>query len=505
MISLIRSLSRFWKHSLRVKVILSLVLPLTLILGGFTALEYARRQDVTLANLSVLASQTSQVIENSVLHDMLSRNLAGLQNTLDAIGEGDMIRAVYLMDTSGRIVFAPEGEGVGTVLSNRDPTCRPCHRLLPVERPNSVVVTLDQDQRVFRSMNPIENRPACQACHNPEERLLGLLLTDISMAPLEAPLAAELRENLLWWVAIILVTVVVTNLAVSRFVVRRLEGLAAAIADLRQGQLPAPLPESQPDEIGQVANAFNTMARQVEARDAENLALSESLRHQSAQRGELLKRLITAQEDERKRVARELHDELGQPLTGLSLRAEAMERLIASDPARALKELDQIRALSIQSVDRMYDLILDLRPSALDDLGLTAAMRAHAERLLAGTGVDFELDVQGMTGRLSPELETALYRTLQEALSNVVRHAEATRVRIALARHDGVFEGEVQDDGKGFDPQSLNLDGQSPRGLGLLGMRERVTQCGGQLEIISQPGSGTLIRIRVPLEAVRYD
>jgi two-component system sensor histidine kinase UhpB len=132
-------------------------------------------------------------------------------------------------------------------------------------------------------------------------------------------------------------------------------------------------------------------------------------------------------------------------------------------------------------------------------------MRAHAERLLDGTGIDFELDAQGMTGRLSPELETALYRALQEALSNVLRHSEATRVRIALTRYDGVFEGEVQDDGKGFDPQSLNLDGQSPRGLGLLGMRERVTQCGGQLEIISRPGSGTLIRIRVPLEAVKYD
>lgn len=502
---LVRSVSHYLKHSLRAKVLLSAVLPLTLVLGSFTAIEYQRRRDATLANLSLLAAQTSQVIEDSVLHDMLSRNLDSLQNTLDAIDRSDMIEAIYLLDISGRIVFAPGRKGIDTVLTNRDPTCQPCHRRPADERPSSIVITLPEGQRVFRSMNPIENRTECQACHESDQRLLGLLLTDISMAPLEVPLAAQLRENLLWWIATILVTVFVVNLAISRFVLRRLEGLATAISDLRRGQLPDALPEGQPDEIGQVASAFNTMARQVEARDAENLALSESLRHESTQRGELLKRLITAQEDERKRVARELHDELGQPLTGLSLRAEAMERLISANPERAVEELDQIRTLSVQAMDRMYDLILDLRPSALDDLGLTAALRAHAERVLDGTGIAFELDAQGMLGRLSPELETTLYRTLQEALSNIVRHAEAQRVRIVLVRHPTVFEGEISDDGKGFDPESLHPEGHSPRGLGLLGMRERVMQCGGELDIVSRPGGGTLLRIRVPLQEVLSD
>lgn len=503
--ALIRSTSSALKRSLRAKVSISVVFPLVLILGSFTAIEYARRQKAELANLSLLASQTGQVIESSVLHDMLSRNLAGLQNTLDAIGESKALRAVYLLDTSGRIVFAPEEKDVGAHLDNRDPTCQPCHRLPGEERPQSVVVTLPEEQRIFRSMNPIENRPACHACHSPDERLLGLLLTDISMAPLEAPLASALRENVLWWAATIFITVLVVNLAVSGFVLRRLEGLAAAIADLRYGQLPSLLPESQPDEIGQVANAFNEMASQVEARDAENRALSESLRHESAQRGELLKRLISAQEDERKRVARELHDELGQPLAGLAMRAEAMERFITSDPDRALEQLGQMRALTTRTADRMYDLILDLRPSALDDLGLTAAVRAHAERLLAGTGIAFELNAREFTGRLPQEVETAVYRTFQEALSNVVRHAEAKRVRVVLTRRDGAFEGEIVDDGKGFDPETLHLDGQSPRGLGLLGMRERVTQCGGQLRIVSEPGKGTQLRIRVPLEDVPCD
>jgi signal transduction histidine kinase len=494
-----RPISGSLNSSLRAKVTLSVVLPLVLILGSFTTIEYARQREAALRNLSLLASQTGQVIEDSVQYEMLSRNLAGVQNTLDAVGRGETVQAVYLLDISGRVVFASDDKIVGVVMSNRDPTCQPCHRLPAAGRPSSIVVTLPEGRRVFRSMNPIDNRTACQVCHDADERLLGLLLTDISMAPFEARLAADLREHLLWWVATILVTVLVVNLAISRFVVRRLEGFAAAIADLRQGQLPSPLPEMEPDEIGQLTSAFNVMARQVEARDSENRALAESLQHQSVQRGELLKRLITAQEDERKRVARELHDVLGQRLAGLTLRAEAMERLITSDPDRALEQLDQIRTLSTQTTDRMYDLIFYLRPSALDDLGLTAALRAHADSFLAGTGIDFTLETRDMTDRLPPELETALYRTFQEALSNVVRHAGATWVRVVLVQRDGFFEGEIVDDGRGFDPHVVDMDGRSPHGLGLLGIRERVTQCGGELEIISRPGSGTQLRIHIPL------
>jgi two-component system sensor histidine kinase UhpB len=500
-----RPFTRSLKRSLRAKVTLSVVLPLIIVLGTFTAIEHERRREAALDNLSFLASQTGQVIENSVLHEMLSRNLAGLQNILDSIGNTDAIQVVYLMDTSGRVVFAPEGKGVGLALNNQDETCQPCHRLPAEERPSSVVVTLQQGQRVFRSMNPIENRSQCQACHDPDERLLGLLLTDISMAPLEEPLAADLRENLLWWVATVVVTVLVVNIGTNRFVLRRLERLTSAIADWGTGRRATPISDDEPDEIGQLTSALNTMVRQVETRESENRALSESLRQQSVRRGELLRRLITAQEDERARVARELHDVLGQSLTGLSLRAEALERLIASDPDCVSEQLNQIRELSSRTTDRMYDLILDLRPSALDDLGLAAALRAHAARLLNGTEIVFELDASGMKGRLPPVIETALYRTFQEALSNVVRHASASHVKVTLIQRDGVFEGEIVDDGRGFDTGTVPIDAQSSRGLGLLGMWERITQCGGDLSVVSQPGTGTSVRIRIPLAETTCD
>jgi signal transduction histidine kinase len=468
-------------------------------LGVFTAIEYARHQAAVLENLSQLASLSGKVIESDLRHAMLDSDFTEVRALLDTIGGSQEFKIVYVLDTSGKVIFAPDNKGVGIQLNNRQPTCQPCHRLPIGERPLSVVVAADDGQRVFRSMQPIRNGPACAQCHGSDKPLLGLLLTDIPIGPTEEALTADLRENVLWWVGTIFVTVIVVNLVLNRFVFLRLEGLAAAIARLGQGK-PSLLPsETQSDELGQVSIAFNAMAQQVKERDEENRALSDDLRRQHAQRGELLRRLITAQENERRRVARELHDELGQALTGLALHAELMERFIGSDSGSAIAQLDQIRTIINETTDQMYDMILDLRPSALDDLGLAVALRVYAERLLSGTGITFELDVESLTERLPPTIETALYRIFQETLSNVVRHAGAKHVRIRLAQCDGSFEGGIADDGQGFDYETVRMDGHSPHGLGLLGIQERVVQCGGQLEIVSRPGNGTHIYIRIPL------
>ncbi len=490
---------RFMGESLRAKATLGVVLPLVLILGTFTAIEYTRQQEAVLNNLSLLASQTGQVIENSLQHAMLTQDFDELQHVLDAIGGGDAIRVVSLLDTSGRVIFSPESADVGTYLDNRDSSCQPCHRLPAAERPGSVVVTLSDGQRVFRSMNPIENRPVCQACHDPDQRLIGLLLTDIPMAPLEAPLAASLQENLLWWAGTILTAVIVVNLAMSSLVIRRLEAVAQALARFGRGQLGLRLPTNNPDEIGQLAAAFNEMGQRIQSEEAENRALSENLRREATQRYELLKRLIAAQEDERKRVARDLHDGLGQDLAGLALRLEAIEKQAVNQPEQARTQLQQARALIAETTERAYAMILALRPSALDDLGLAPALRVHAGRALKDTGVDFKLESRDLTRRLPAEIETALFRIFQEALTNVVRHAGARKVFVSLAVRDGSFEGEIGDDGRGFDLREVRTDGHGPHGLGLLGMEERVAQCGGTLDILSRPGAGTRIRIRIPL------
>jgi two-component system sensor histidine kinase UhpB len=492
----------FLARSLRSKITLGVMLPLVLLLGAFTAIEYRRHRSAVLSELSLLAAQAGMVIESNLRHEMLEVDREGVNELLNTITKSEEFRVVYLLDPSGRVTFAPNNEGKGMLLDYRQPGCQPCHGLPPEQRPASVVVEAEDGERVFRSMLPISNSPACHKCHDPEQRLLGLLLTDIRTTPLEDWLAASLQEKLLWMAGTILVTVIIVNLALSRLVINRLERIAKSLARFGRGQRNLKLQADSPDAIGRLTQAFNDMGQNIQSEEARTRVLSADVRRHAARQRELLKRLIRAQEEERQRLAHDLHDDLGQDLAGLAVGIAGAERLIANSPERVGIYLRQIRGQISEMTDRAYDMILNLRPSALDDLGLVAALRAHAERVLGGAGIKFEIEERYLARRLPSEIETALFRAIQEALSNVVRHAGASRVRVSLSTRDGRFEGEVDDDGRGFDPETISADGSSPRGLGLLGMQERVALCGGMLEFFSRPGAGTRIRIQIPLPEV---
>lgn len=487
---------------LHAKVSLGVIVPVLLILGIFTVVGYQRQREATLEELSKLAAYTGRVVESDLRHQMVEADFDGLQGLLDTIGAQEEIERLYLLDTSGQVIFAPREESVGLRLDNRQEQCQPCHSLAVAERPDSVVVTTSGGDRVFRSMAPIENSEECIGCHESDGPLIGLLLIDISVAPFTNRLTEYLQQNLFLWISFIAISTLAVYIVVNRFVLRRLGQLVSAIGGMSRGKQPPPLPEGPSDEIGQLVRAFNTMTRQVEARNQQNAELSEKLQQQSMQRGRLLRRLITAQEDERMRVARELHDELGQSLTGLALRAEALERHLprADDSGKSI--LDQIRSLITDTTEQMYDIIMDLRPSMLDDLGLVSALNAYIDRALESTDLTFSIDDGCFNDRLPPEVETALFRALQEGITNVVRHADASHIEISLACNNGLFEGSLVDDGRGFEPKVFQLNGQRSRGLGLLGMHERVNQCGGQMEIDSAPGRGTQIRFSIPLPEV---
>ena len=282
------------QRSLRAKVTLGLVIPLLLIVGMFTLVKYLRRSDTVFNSLSILASNSGQVIEFNLRRAMLVEDFDEVRTLLDAIGQTPEFSAVSVLDTSGEVIFAPGEDGVGVRMDNRQEDCQPCHHLPAAERPASIVVDNAAGERVFRSMRPIENSQECQTCHKTDGRLLGLLLTDIPAEPMEAAVNADLHENLLWSGATILIVVIVVNVGLSQLVLRRLERLARAIAGLGEGRIHLALPESQPDEIGQLSAAFNTMARQVETREAENTTLSQDLQRQIAHRNDLLQRLISA-------------------------------------------------------------------------------------------------------------------------------------------------------------------------------------------------------------------
>lgn len=488
------------RGSLRVKVTLVIIIPMILMLAAFLIYEDTRHRAIMLDTLSNMAAYNGQVLEESLTHSMQITDFANVQRTIDSVGQDARFRAVYLLDSSGRVKFAPGGRGAGALLDNHDASCQPCHSLAPDQRPSGVVVLAKDKQEVFRSMKPIENSPACAQCHDPGQKLLGVLLIDISVKPFEARIDREMRENLLLGIAGMLISAIIVNLGLERLVIRPLTGVAGALSSFGGGDRAVRLAAATSDEIGRLAGDFNAMVQQIQSEETENQALSEDLRQRAVQQQLLLNQLITAQEDERKRVARELHDELGQSMSGFSLHCEVMAKFIRTNPERALEELKLNRDLIGATTQQMYELILDLRPSLLDDLGLAAALHSLGERATQGSGIAFTLDSSALTRRLPPSIETALYRIFQEALTNVVKHSQASQVKVRLALRDGRFVGEIADDGQGFDPAATRVDASSPRGLGLMGMRERVSQCGGSMEIVSAPGQGARISVLIPLE-----
>lgn len=493
------------RNSLRVKITLGVILPLVVILGVFATIENYRQQEVVLNHLTSSAIRSVRVIESSLRHAMLKSDFTEVQTVLDSINSTEDFRVVYLLDTQGNIIFAPNQTNVGNQLINTDQGCIQCHELQPDHRPGSMIVTANDDQLVFRSMYPIKNSPECSSCHDPNEDIIGLILTDIPVAPVEQALQVSFRNNLYWWAGMIVLTAVIINFSIDSLVIKRVKKLSQVMQGFGQGHHNIRLNNTSLDEIGILVQSFNEMGQQIEIDEIKKQNLSNELRKQNKQRGELLKHLITAQEDERKRVSRELHDDLGQALSALSLQYQLLERLISTDYAAAIEQMNKINDLIVETSNRMYELIFALRPSGLDEFGLEVALRNHAERFLKDSGISFTLQSSDYDERLPPDLETALYRVFQEALSNVIRHSQAKNVKITLKNKDGFFWGEIFDDGKGFDPSMIEKNGNDARGLGIISIKERIAQYCGELDITSQPGMGTIIRIQLSTPEVNCE
>jgi signal transduction histidine kinase len=226
--------------------------------------------------------------------------------------------------------------------------------------------------------------------------------------------------------------------------------------------------------------------------------LFEQVRAGRARAQRLSQQLLEAQEAERRRLARELHDEIGQALTAVKINLQGLER---SGAAATGPRLEESIAIVDRALQQVRNLSLDLRPSLLDDLGLVAALRWYADRQAqrAGLAVEFVADPPGI--RATSELETACFRVAQEALTNIVRHAQARSVHVELRQQDPELRLLIRDDGVGFDVAAARQRALRGGSLGILGMQERVGLLRGRLDIRSTPQRGTEIHVRLPLTA----
>ncbi|HEY0752599.1 MAG TPA: ATP-binding protein [Ktedonobacteraceae bacterium] len=277
------------------------------------------------------------------------------------------------------------------------------------------------------------------------------------------------------------------NFVVLQFAFQPLMHLGKVMRRVQAGErtMRAPLTGTDP-QADQLAQTFNMMLE----------AIDESSRLRASQ-------IINAQEEERKRIARELHDETSQVLTSLLISLAILEESIQTEEAR--KRISDTRALAHQTLRAIRSLSIDLRPSALDDLGLLPALRWYLKEYQQKCSIEVEFHSTGLKDRLPAEMETALYRIIQECLTNTARHSHAHKALVNLKEEIDAVYGTIIDDGDGFDYASLlKIPSQERglgRGLGLTGMQERAILLNGELEIKTAPGHGTRVEIRIPLPA----
>jgi len=262
--------------------------------------------------------------------------------------------------------------------------------------------------------------------------------------------------------------------------------LVAATHDVERGDFSRRVGRWAADEIGDLADAFNSMTAALAVADRER-AGRERLR------ARYISGVIVAQEAERQRIARELHDSTSQSLTSILIGLRNLEET----PQGALlkPQLDELRQIVDATLGEVHTIAWQLRPAVLDDLGLLPALERLAEDYQRRYGIPVDLVAKGLDRRLPVEMETALYRIVQEGLTNIARHAAASVASVLIDRQDGALQIVIEDDGRGFDPAAIG-DGQN---LGLQGIRERARLFEGSLTIESQPGQGTSLFVRLPL------
>lgn len=302
----------------------------------------------------------------------------------------------------------------------------------------------------------------------------------VTLTLLAASLIAGLEISIVeqGWQFLTLALAIVLTLCVNLWMLRRrfdpLERLVEQVEAIDPAE-PATfdLRGDRVAEIDRLARSFNGLLQRVD--------------EERRRSGKLV---LRAQEDERRRVARDLHDEVNQALTAVLLRLEALAQDVPPDERERVAELKQLTG---QAMDELLRLARQLRPSALDDHGLAPAIEAQVRSFGERTGVEASLDIDGDPGELDEETQTVVYRIVQEALANAARHASAGRVEVHLASSAGKAELRVRDDGRGFDPLA------SPNGgLGLGGMAERARLVGGALDLRSARGAGTELTLRIP-------
>lgn len=475
----------------------------------------------------------------SIVNQVLREGKPAVSNvfTLEPIKEKVIFMMVPLRDRENNVVGV-----AGGVLNPAYPFINQILRSIKIGQ-NTYIEVVDRNEVVIASHDPSsvmrhhdhegelstmikECRPGIRQCRHGFSRtdpggknydMLAVL--PLKIAPwgvvvgeaeneLFAP-ARNLERNFLVLVIIFVFTSIVFAVGMSKSIVRPLKSLISATNRIAGGDLSKPVGDLGSDEILILSSSFDDMRKKL-AESLENIQnYNAELEHRVAERTEqirksqqrverLLKKVISTEEEERKRIARGLHDEILQDLSAILIKMD----ICRLDPGQinAVK-IDEMKSIILKTVDDVHNVIQNMRPLILDDFGLDAAIVWLLDKHLGTKGINYYLGVDNFSKkRFATRVEITLFRIAQESIINIARHAEAKNVLITLAADERSVSICIEDDGRGFDAQEiLKHPVETRRGLGILGMMERASLMEGKLVVHSVPGEGTRLSVRVPL------
>ncbi len=470
------------------------------IIGGIFILDLQRQSAEYQFEESALL--LAEAVHDSLANDMMQAQREHIQEAVIHIASRGNINEVNVINSDLNIIASAETDEIGQT--------RDDEYLARVVASKEVVVRTEKryGNEELCVILPIINQPECHICHGSAAEVLGAIEVGLDKGPLENQFTEQwLVMGMMGGITFAVVGIALAFITQSQ-VGTPLKRLAASAQKISDGEFSARTKVSSKDEVGMLAHTFNEMAGHIEEyagaledskRELEQRVIerTKQLHDMVVIRGQLLERLISAQEEERRRIARELHDEAGQALTMVMLNLARIMDTLPKDADIARNKLSQTRSLTEQTLIEVRKLIYELRPEVLDQLGLIPALRSYVKTRLEAANIDVRLKFFSMQERLSPQVEITLFRIMQEAITNILRHSGATQVEIEMSLSNSKVDATIADNGKGFDVEAVLKSSDS---WGLRGIRERITVIGGELSIDSAPGQGTRLRVQIPLE-----
>jgi|Deesub1362A_J573_1020465.scaffolds.fasta_scaffold00199_5 signal transduction histidine kinase len=428
---------------------------------------------------------------NPILTHMLKLIDIGENTFIDIIDSNGVV--ISSSKPARSLTYCDYNKFFSTVISSKKEcvaTCHQCHDSGKKERSTNVL-----------TFTPLELAPWGVSIQEPKEDIF-------------AP-ALQLRKTFIALGVIFVGTAFLLAMGINRSIVNPIKELTKATNQIAKGELSKPIAQHGTDEIGILSQSFDVMRIKL-AESLENLkrysaelekrVLDRTKKIRQAQQKvqTLLKQVITSQEDERKRIARELHDEILQDISVLLIKLDMCKMYPERIDDNRIEEMKQ---LVEKIIDDIHDIIKNLRPSILDDLGLDAAIKWLLDKHLSEKGINYFLNMKTVPNkRFDSQVEITLFRIIQESIINIAKHAEANNVFVVIKTTDTLINVDIEDDGKGFDVHSiLKSTSGKEKGLGLLGMKERASILDGKLQICSILGVGTRVNVKLPLKPARSE